>query len=351
MLFYLILALIPLWTCHKYELVSEYQKNLGIRNKYLFWSMFVVFAAIALRHSSIGTDTGGYLEDFLRFGKLGWQDAIDDTRQESGFVIFTKLTSFITSSSKIYQIIYTLIYFTCYYQFAKRLEGKLPFYFLFYFVTLGEFTFFLTGVRQCIAISLCLLSFRYVMEKKWYYFAAIMTLAFTFHHSVVLFFIVYPMANLKVTKYNMILYLIVLYFASTYLLEAQMYLNDRLDYNYEIEETEDSGMIFLLLISILSFLSYHIVFKSKSIGRFMVAVFNVNIVTLFFWFLRLQTRVAERPSFYFLPLSCVLFAYMLRDCKNAMLRLGIIAIPFLYYTYRFFTTFKLFVPYKTFFFE
>ncbi len=350
MIIYILAALLPLCVVSNYNKLPMCLQTVNRRNSYLFWTLAVLFLIIGFRHESMGTDTIGYLEDFYRFSNLDWKLAIEDTRQEPGFVIFTKVVGLLTNSAEVYQLVYTLLYFVCYYQFLKQFDGNLPFYFLFFFVTLGEFMFFFTGVRQCIAISLCLFSFKYILEKKWYYFAFIILIAYHIHHSVVLFGIVYLMANLKVTKFNMSLYLVIMYFASKYLVSAQMYLNEKLEYNYEIEQA-DSGMIFLMLISILSFFSYIYVVKNNLSNKLIGVLFNVNIITLFFWLLRLQTRVAERPSFYFLPFSCVLFAYLIKNTRVQILRFGFIAVPFIYYIYRFYTTFRLFNPYRTFLFE
>lgn len=351
MIFYLLVALLPLLVCHRYDKLPEHTKTLKIRDQYLFWTLIAIFLTIAFRHYSMGTDTNGYLEDFVRFANLDWKAAIDDTRMEPGYVVFSKIIAYITSSPKVFQVIYVAIYFLCYYSFVQKFEGLLPFYFLFFFVALGEYTFFFTGVRQCLAISLCLFSYRFVLSKKWYFFLLTIAVAYTIHHSVVLFLIVYPLSNRKITYYNILLYLGVLYFASNYLLLAQMYLNDKLDYNYEIEAI-DSGLIFMLLLFALTIISFiYVIYKNRNVNKIITILFNVNIVTLFFWVLRLQTRVAERPSFYFLPFSCMLFAYVLKDCKDNIVRIGMVIVPLLYFAYRFTTTFKLFVPYKTFFFD
>ena len=348
MIFYLIIALIPLLACYRYQSLSTLQKKGKVRDRMLFWAMFAVFLFIAIRGGMMGADTFGYWGDFVRFRGMGWKDAIGDTRMEAGFVIFTKLVGYITPLPQVYQLICTSIYLYCFYQFAKIFEDEIPFYFLFFFVVLGEYVFFFTGIRQCIAISLSLLLFRYVLERKLIPFLAIMALAFTIHHSVALFLIAYPIANFKVTWYNMMAYLVILYFASRDLEAAQVFINEQLQYEYEIEQT-DNGGIFLALLLILTFFSYTGLYKSINARKYLSVLFNLNIVALFFWVIRLQTRVAERPSFYFLPFSCILFSYMLKNNRNSIIRLGLIIVPLAYYLYRFTTTFKIFVPYQSFF--
>ena len=350
MLIYILIALLPLWVCNLYNRLPDSRKSAVVRDKYLFWTMLPIFLLIAFRHSSIGSDTGMYLLDLTRFSSMDLKSALEDTRQEAGFVVFTKMIGYITSSPQLYQVIYTSIYFVSFFLFARKQENDLPFYFLFFFITLGEYLFFFTAVRQCIAISFCLLSFIFWSEKKYIFTGLFLFLAYTFHHSAILFVIIYPMMMRKVTQYSIILYLIIMYIGSSYLLEAQMFLNEQLEYVYEIEKV-DSGLRFLSLLSILSVLAYVYVFKRNSSSKYAAIFFNANIITLFFWFLRLQTRVAERPSFYFLPFSCFLFAYMYKNVRGQFTRNCILIIPFLYFVYRFFTTYITFVPYRTFFSE
>lgn len=350
MLLYVIVAILPLIIAQKYNSLATSVRTEQKRNKYLLWSMMPIFMMIAFRGYAMGSDTGTYLDDFYRFANLSFKDAFEDTRMESGYVIFVKLVAYVTDSAKVFQVIYSSIYYFCFYQFLKKLDNDIPFHVLFFFVTLGEFLFFFTGVRQCLAISLCLLSFRFVIEKKLIYFVLMLALIFNIHHSAALFAVVYPMANMKVTKYNMALYLILLYFASTYLFKAQEFLNNQLNYNYEIEET-DSGFIFLALISSMSYIAYKYIYKGRSTEELLSIIFNINIITLFFWVLRLQTRIAERPSFYFLPFSCVMFAYMTRKVTDKTVLIMVYIVPFAYYIYRFFGTYKLFANYTTFFFE
>lgn len=133
-------------------------------------------------------------------------------------------------------------------------------------------------------------------------------------------------------------------------MDVQLWINDKFDYNYEIESA-GGGLVFLLILILLT--TYSAIVKKKitndSISN---ALFNINVLTLFFWILRLQTRVAERPSYYFLPFSCALFACVLgrtsRVGTEGVFRYLIIAFTLLLYIYRLFANFSSLVPYTTF---
>lgn len=349
MSFYVLLALWPLLMYRCYNRLSEGNKTISRRNTYLFWAMLPMFLAIGLRDVSLGADTSTYWMHFEGLRTMTLIEAYTDTRMEWGYVLLVKLISdYISSSPEIYQILVTLIYFWGFYSFAKLMEDDSPFLFIFFVMTLGMFTFMYTGIRQCIAISLCLYSFRFILVRKWWYFAFILLIAYNIHHSAILFVMAYPMVTRELSVKNFILYIIGLGVASAYLVQAQFFLNEQLEYNYEIEKV-DSGLAFLSILCMMSYFAFKYIRKEGVINQLLLAFFNLNIVTLFFWFLRLQTRVAERPSLYFLPVSCALFAVMFKSVNNKSIRFVICSVALFLYVYRFMGTFKGFIPYHTFF--
>ena len=276
---------------------------------------------------------------------------IDRFRLEEGFLIFTNfISTFITKSPLVYQIIYTLIYLAGTWSFACELEEDDAFLFSFFFATLGLFTFMFTAVRQCIAISICLISYRYVKKRQLLPFLLLIALAFTFHKSSVLFIAVYILNNRKITFPNIAIYGVCTYLATNYLFEIQEWFNETLDYEYTIEQTSNGG-IFLIILALLTAFSFIMLWDAKlldtSCGK---AFMNINFIALLLWILRIQTRVAERPSFYFLFFSCALFSYSLNRVKDRQIyfvaKIAIVILCLLLYVYRFSTNFASFVPYR-----
>lgn len=72
---------------------------------------------------------------------------------------------------------------------------------VFMFITLGLMTFVMNGMRQAIAMSICLLSFRFMREKKIIPFAIIVIIATMFHKSAIfilpIFFVRYFKFDVK----------------------------------------------------------------------------------------------------------------------------------------------------------
>lgn len=350
MLLYIFIALWPLFMLHLFENVGS--NSLKRKKQYLYFAAFPMFALLAFRNDSLGADTYIYAKHFVDSINMPLEIALQNTRMEFGYVTFVKYLGYLTESVQLYQITCVCIYFVCYMSFAKQLEGNDGFLFLYFVCTLGLFMFMFTGVRQCIAISICLYSYKYLKRNKYWICFILLGLAFTFHKSSFLFLFAIFIWHRNLNWKYLSIYVVLLYIVSLYLLDAQMFFNEQLDYNYEIEET-GSGQVFLTFILLLSILSWIVIKKNKPISLYEKGLFNVNIITLFFWFLRLQTRIAERPSYYFLTFSCALYAYAMNNLPSCVykkiIRFSVIVLCLMLYVYRLSTNFSSFLPYKTFF--
>ena len=77
---------------------------------------------------------------------------------------------------------------------------------------------------------------------------------------------------------------------------------------------------------------------------------NINFITLSLWFLRLYTRIAERPSYYFMFFSCIFYANALNNImdvkKRKIYKIIIFILTMLLYVYRLNTNFKELIPYE-----
>lgn len=123
------------------------------------------------------------------------------------------------------------------------------------YVSLGMYGFSLTGIRQTIAMAICLWSFDYVVKKKFIPFILVVMLAFLFHKSAIVFVPAYFIGNLKVNRKNTLKVLAfgtVISFVSGSLMQ---YFNSlfQLEYGYERFESY-TGRIIYLLIFLLVFL-------------------------------------------------------------------------------------------------
>lgn len=358
MVLYILVALWPLFMMYQYKRfcisIQNEQANLKKKNKYLFWAAFPMFFMIAIRGEHMGADTSVYLRHFVEVQGMSLQNAIETSRMEAGYITFVKYVGTIIKNPYLYQFFYASIYFLGFQSFARQLKGTDGFYFFYFFCTFGLFMFFFTGVRQCLAISICLFSYQYLVQKKYWYVIPLIFLAYNFHKSAMLFAFPVFIWNRKLTWKNFAVYIIALYLAASYLLNVQTWMNDNFEYDYEIEAV-GGGEIYLSILTIFTLISYLMVRKkqmSLDEDSYFRALFNINIITIFFWVLRLQTRVAERPSFYFLGISCALFAYTINNLTykrdGQLMKYGLLFVAMVLYVYRLSTNFAGLVPFQMF---
>ncbi len=350
MITYITVALWPLvvhWIYTKGKITFG-KKEIGF-NWYIVLALLPMFIMIGFRNAGLGADTSVYIDGFIDMLKTPFQTMLDESRMEMGYLIFVKLITFVTKSPLVYQLICTCVYFIGVLELTKTLDKKDVFLFIYFVCTLGLFFFMFTGVRQCLAMSICLFGYKYCERRKIIPFILCVLLAFCFHKSAILFIVVYFMVKMKITWYNTIIYAAGLWFATTYLFDIQEWFNEQLDYNYEIEET-GTGLIFLLVVILLTVFSMFMIYNNHKFSEKAQALMNINFITVFFWVLRLQTRVAERPSMYFMFMSCAFYAYGLNNIKDekqrAIFKLIIIGLTLLLFIYRLSTNFSSLVPYR-----
>lgn len=349
MMLYILTALWPLIIMYVYtKNTRDIQKSPSLG--YLILAAFPMFAMIALRGDMMGADTSTYARHFSESIGIPLSQMIELSRMENGYLVFVKILTYFTHSPKLYQVIYSTIYMIGFVSFAKQLKGTDSFLFFYFVCTLGLFMFMFTGVRQCLAISVCLYAFQYLVRKRYVRFVLLILLAFTLHQSALLCFIMLLVWNRDLRWYGYLIYVLLIYLLYENLSGVQVWLNDKFDYDYEIENA--SGGLFYLIFLLCFTIYAYFVKRRNNTEIYMNTLFNMSVLTVVFWILRLQTRVAERPSFYFIPFTCALFActvnrsYKLR--YEGVFRYAILVVSFLLYVYRLRTNFSTLIPYSSF---
>lgn len=299
MIYYSIAALAPILVM---ELNNQSRRRSGrvLSDKTAILLAILPMALLyGLRYSYVGADTIGYVRSFAEMGSKSWAYCFSgESRHEIGFLIYEKLLSYITGNYTVYFLITGAILFGVLGRFAYKYAGN-PYVFLFLFVTLGTYSFYLTGLRQVLAITACLLAFDFVAEKKPIQFALMVVLASFFHKSAICFLVVYPLSNIK----NLQILVAVYVGATIAMLLAFPHFNDSinkfLEYEYGIEET-GNGQIFLIaltLFAVYSLLNYRAIAQKST---YALQLTHMSLLTVLLWVLRLVSRAMERPSYYFI---------------------------------------------------
>ena len=260
---------------------------------------------------------------------------------EMGFHALTKAITYITSNVSCYFAITSVIICISLGKFIhENADNKI--YSIFFYYTIGLFAFSLAGLRQALAMSICLFAYKAIKDKKFIKFILIVGFAFLFHKSAVCFLLAYPIAWFK-WKRNNILIVVALYsivcvfFKKLYSAIAQWLGYD----NYGIESTGNGG-IFLVILIIISIIC--LIYKNKLLLKNSqnIIFINLHFAVLAIWIFRLFTRTVERPAYYYLYATIIILDKILsiqfdsstEDSTQKILLLTSLVLFGLFFVYR-----------------
>ena len=213
-LYFLIMLVIAFFGCNeKYKKIKFYL------------SLSVLFALMALKSENVGNDTHNYVEFFYRLKYI--DDYIDQfSRFEIGYQLYVKVIGMLFDNVQFLFIITAIICIGAITYMIKKLSLNWL-YSLFLFIGLRFYYFFLSGLRQSIAVSIVCVSFMFYLENKRKVFYILILLASLFHFSALIFLLTPVLIKIKVNKNLIIKFLLALfvcYFSFNQILGGFLYL-------------------------------------------------------------------------------------------------------------------------------
>lgn len=204
MIIYIILFLIPI-------ILYFYYKD----NKQASYKAFLFFFISLAVFVGLGDMLGGYdryiygelfdnLADQLKAGTPIISSDINQAYStEFGYIGFNWAIAHITSNRYIFIFLYTIcMYAIILHSFRKYAKNYSLASILFLALV---FYFSFTYLRQMFAATVIGLSIRYIIERKFLKYCAIILTAFSFHNSAIIFFPMYFIANRKYSKTHILL--------------------------------------------------------------------------------------------------------------------------------------------------
>lgn len=193
-----------MWPFSAFFAVSGVSSLISNRKKsntgaYIFFCGLILFCIAAFRDKSIGTDTISYITNFLsyRYRDWDWVFGSHGARKEYGYYALIKILSSVTDNYTVLLAVVALIFTAAVCLFIYR-YSRIPFLSFVLLVCMGFFYFSLSGLRQVIAMSILIFSYKYVRERKLVPFLLLVALAYLFHNTAIVFLIAYPLAYIKV---------------------------------------------------------------------------------------------------------------------------------------------------------
>jgi EpsG family len=306
-------------------------------NKKRLWfallSGAATFVVMGLRHPDVGTDTNQYLYlynnrslDILSLELFKFD--------EWGFYTLNTFINILGFENQGYILVMSLLislsFSLFFYKYSKNIF--LSFYL---HLTIGLFSMSMSGLRQTLAVCLILLAFHFLIKRKLIGFFVSMLVAYTLHHSAIVFLPVFLLRNLTINKKRGIVLLILvsstMFYRELFTPLIELVAPDRYLERYDL--ISDAYQVNPLLILIALAIPIVCLFFWDNLGRvenkekeIYSILFVLSIINILLNILSLNSNMMGRLSFYFIPFIVILIPNIISEIKSKKLK--IIAIYF-----------------------
>lgn len=174
--------------------INPYHRQ-RIYNVYSAMICILMFIVVAFRPFDISLDTTEYVSDFI----MGDFNQVNDY-DNPGFAYLMVFISRVFQGSPEWLLVITSLFFPiAFYDFMKQIKTDCIGLAVVVLLTiaLGFFDFILSGMKQTIAISIVLFSYRYLRSNSFWKFLFTIIFASLFHSTALVAIIIYPLRRMK----------------------------------------------------------------------------------------------------------------------------------------------------------
>lgn len=287
---------------------------------------FLVFLFLALRHD-FGNDYSGYFNSFL-----GLQSLKDDSfyfkGYEYGWLYLNYFFKYLFGDIGFHVMIACMSAFTCFvlYRFTiKYIPSK---YYAFAIALLllepNNILVLSSGMRQALAVAIFLLSFDYLLQRKYLHYLSGIILASLFHTSVLvlILLIVLNIVNWRIYLPYVLLLLLGLFFLLNNLSAIFDQINFLLEFQESVytgytkqgQEQQKYGLGFAL--SVFLYMSVLIVNRKTYFQIEKNTIIKIALISLLFLVFSLSIQLTARLNYYIFPIVVSAFAITLGNLEK-----------------------------------
>lgn len=171
-------------------------KSLG-----LFYLLFIIFALVAGLRYNLGTDTYAYTKEYKTFPTLFQlqYSFIKNSPYQIFWILFESSLRTITKSFYLLQTILAIFVNFVVFRTIRKYSLN-PFFSILLYYILFYLNLNMEIIRESISICLLLIGVGYISEKKYIKYYVLATIAFLFHESGLVLFIVPAILNINISK-------------------------------------------------------------------------------------------------------------------------------------------------------
>lgn len=297
MVIYIALAVFPVFLGVFFPRLHESKKQ---KRQFYLICGFVMLLIMGLRYYGLGSsDTLNYYNAMKRaIESISWENFYNPDYFEIGAQLFIYSLSRILKDPQWLMVITSLIYIVAIFYFIDNNSNDIPLSITLY-ISLGLMIFNLQGMRQSIAMSICLFAYEQAKRKHLIKFLVLIIIAVTFHQTAIVFLPVYIVCRLRFSYKNMLIMFLISLLVITNASRIMFIANSLFDRSYNTA-IDQGGFVAMLIYIIILIITLFFDYQLKD-GNTKIPLLYILIIGLVSYMLRyFGTLAAERISFYFM---------------------------------------------------
>lgn len=329
MIIYALVAIMPLIFSVFFPKMNENDKR---KRRYLILCGIVLVLFIGLRSRFVGSEDSFNYFNMMKRALLhtSWHEYYDPDYVESGFQFLVYALSRVLHHPQFLFVVSGIIFVSaicyCIYKNSENVVLSLTMY-----VTLGIMQFQIQGMRQGIAMAICMFAFEFVKKKKLIPFAILAVLALQIHRTSIVIIAIYAVSFLAYNIWSIILLAIGSGVVFAYTDQLMAFANDLFETDYA--QTIDSGGFVATAIYVL-IIGFAMVFNKKSLknkkDKTQSTVLFVTILGFISYIMRyFGAGISERISFYFMFGQLLLLPNSIKKLPAEYIKLAEYAVSIL----------------------
>jgi hypothetical protein len=292
------------------------------KKKYLILAGLILIFVMGSRNAILqyGTDLNNYYRLYERAINSDWKTFLANSADfEKGYMVLNYIFAKIIPWSQFIIYLQATICITCTFVFIYLNTKKDILFSVVLFMTTGSFLFFLTGFRQALAISFCMMAFEAAKRKRLIIFIIWTVLATLMHQTAIIFILAYLIIQINTRRSQAVLFVIII-MSSFFTGNFVDWSNEIFNKNYTTGYVGNIlGGIVQILVIVLCITAYYILRRRKRVLKIDahddndIILYRFTIISLFIYILRYSTVIMERMSYYFLYAMPVLMEREISD--------------------------------------
>lgn len=320
---YMWMALMPLIIS---QFFKQFDTDAKKKKRFCVICGFILIIVLGTRSKFVGSsDTYNYCNMMQRAVEASsWSQFYIEGPVEKGFQFFLWGFSKVFKDPQWLIFISSAIYVTCIMIFIYRYSKDVCLSTVMY-ICLGLMTFNMQGMRQSIAMSICLLAYDLAKNKRLIPFVILVTLASRIHQTAIVFFAIYILSFVKF-KPSHIIMLIIGIFVFVMLSDKLINFANEL-FEREYFDAKDSGGFVATAIYAL-IIGFSLCLSKRPIKDNIDSMMFFTLVVGFICYIEryIAAFVAERISFYFAAAQIIILPNAIHDSTIANRESQFIAI-------------------------